>query len=190
MDEKFLGRYKKIYLEEKTSDPDLQKGLDNLMRMLPEQDSPSRNIFLRYRYLFAGIILLILIGTAGLAQAANSGELLYPVKILTNNVAAKIFGQPQIIFKKQEKNVIVPTIISPKPTEKETDEDQKDSKKERDEIKEHEIERNKPKEDARKQENEVKGVSSEVMEIKKPDREERGEPNKEKNKKYNQKKEY
>lgn len=203
MDKKILERYKKIYLEEKVSDPALQKGLDNLMRMLPEQDSPVHNTFFRYRFLFAGIILLMLVGTAGLAQAANSGELLYPVKILTNNVAAKIFGRPEINSKKVENNIISPTIITPKPTEKENEEDQKDLQQKGDENKEQdETEKNKPEEDARKQENEVKGVSSEVGEIKKPESEERGQSdknksnelsngdsNKEKNKKDNQRKE-
>ncbi len=189
MDEKILEQYKKIYLEEKISDHDLQQGLDNLIRMLPEQDSPVRNIFFRYRFLFAGIILLLMIGTAGMAQAANSGELLYPVKILTNNVAAKIFGKPEINAKREEKGDI--------------NESRKDLKQEGKEIRGQEKEeKNNPEEDARKQENEVKGVSNEIKEIKKPDSEERGQSdknksnesgkgnsNKEKDKKDNQRKE-
>lgn len=174
MDEKNLKQYKKIYLEEKISDPALQKGLDNLMRMLPEQDSSVRNTFFRYRFLFAGIILLMLVGTAELAQAANSGELLYPVKILTNNVAAKIFGKPEITVKREEKK------------EKENTEKQKDLKQEKKEIRGQEKEeKNKPEQDEREQENQVKGARTEVTEIKKPKSDEREQSNRDKSKHLN-----
>jgi len=180
MDKKLLEQYKKIYLEEKISDHALQKGREDLLRMLPEQDSPARNTFFRYRFLFAGIILLMLIGTAGMVQAANSGELLYPVKILTNNVAAKIFGKPEINAKKEEEK------------EKVEIEDQKDLKQEKKEIRGQEKEdKNKPEEDEREQKNEVKGEhvdnlkpdnlrANEVTQIKKRDSEERGQSDKNK----------
>lgn len=159
MDEIFLEQYKKIYLKQKISDGDLQKSWDDLRQILPARDHPLRNTFIHYRYLFAGIILFLLIGTAGLAQASKSGEILYPVKILTNNVAAKIFGKPQITEKKLEKNVITLPTTTPIPTEKEIKEDQKELKQEKKEIKEqNETGDNKSKENAESQDSEVKGA--------------------------------
>lgn len=189
MDEQFLEQYKKIYLRKKMQDDALQKSWNELSRRLPAQDLPAQNLIFRYRFLFAGIILLLLAGTAGMAQASRSGELLYPVKILTNNVAAKIFGNPRITSNRLEKTVNVEPTKQPQPTEKEENEIKNDLKPEVKEIKEqNEPEREENEEDGSKQETQIKGVSTEnteqinihaneASEIKKPNNGENGESN-------------
>lgn len=192
MDKKLLEQYKKIYLEQRISEQDLQKSWEDISRILPAQDLPKHNSFSRYGFLFVCIFLLLLIGTVSMAQASRTGELLYPVKVLTNNVAVKIFGKPEITAEKVKKDRIDAPTKAPLPTEKGNKEEQKDSEQEGKKNKEQNTpKRNESKEETDKQENEVKGVrtdnqeydnlpANEVKESKKSESEERGESNKNK----------
>lgn len=87
MKDEQLKEYKKLYLETSPTTTS-EEGWKNLSQLLPKQKANIPTF--RYAFIFACILFLILFGTVTVSQAAKPGNILYPVKVLSDKVVSKI----------------------------------------------------------------------------------------------------
>lgn len=92
--EKLLKEVKADY--QKTELPSYLKneGWSNLTYKLTSQKGSIFGLFFRNSFIFAAIIIVALGTTATVSQASNPGDILYPVKIASEEIVAKITGNP------------------------------------------------------------------------------------------------
>jgi hypothetical protein len=104
MDEN-LEKLRKNYLQTKT--PNFLKDWDSLQTELVAQDlsSPSPQPFFRLALASFGL-LIFLSSVVGLAQASTAGQSLYSVKLLTDQVIAKVTNQPELPLEKRADEVV------------------------------------------------------------------------------------
>lgn len=83
-----------------------ENGLVNLYQNLNPQKAPNRMIVHIPGLIFATFTLLILGGFLTTAQTAKPGTLLYPLKLLSDNLIAKVSGRPEIKIEKRGQEVL------------------------------------------------------------------------------------
>lgn len=98
-------KYKKIYWDIKLSD----KEIENSWQQFSQKNftrSPLPFPLAKYGAIFFSLLVIFLVGIVGLTQAATSGNLLYPVKILSDKVVGKISNKPEINTEKRAQEII------------------------------------------------------------------------------------
>lgn len=83
-----------------------ENGLVNLYLNLNPQKAPNRMVVHIPGLIFAIFTLLILGGFLITAQTAKPDTLLYPLKLLSDNLIAKVSGRPEIKIEKRGQEVI------------------------------------------------------------------------------------
>lgn len=114
-----LKNYKRIYLEEKISKQAIEKSWDTVRRRLPQQDEPKKYYY-PAAFMFASMLLFFFLGTIGVSQASRPGDVLYPVKVLSDKVAAKVTGNYHTKVEKRATEVIREADRSPERLEEAT----------------------------------------------------------------------
>jgi hypothetical protein len=99
-----LEKYRKIYLQTKVPAKLQHEGWNNIRTELARQDLPTDQSNWLPRLALASLILFF--SLVGVAQAANPDQILYPVKIVTDNLTARITNQPQIPIEKRADEII------------------------------------------------------------------------------------
>ena len=128
MNEELIKKYKKVYLETKVPEYLLENGLEDLKFRLPEQDKPRHSVF-RYGLIFASLFLVISAATVSASQNAKEGDLLWPVRAISEPV---IMTVKQNITQNQNKDgmtEIKPSVRPTSPTPASANEDQRDENK-------------------------------------------------------------
>lgn len=98
-----LKSYKKIYWEIKLPDEKVQQNWQDLKAKI---NPPIKIPFFRFGFIASIFLLFSSVGIIGLAQAASPGAILYPVKVLSDKVFAKVSGQPQLPTEKRVEELI------------------------------------------------------------------------------------
>ena len=101
-----LEKLRKEYLKIKAPDYLVQNGWVDLQTRLSAQESPNRRFFPKPALIFASVILLFFAGSLTAAQAAKPGDVLYPVKLLSDDLQAKITGKEEIKLEKRAQEFI------------------------------------------------------------------------------------
>lgn len=103
MNENKMKSFKKIYWDIKLSSTQVEQNWQDLKTKI----NPSVKIpFFRFGFMVIIFLLVAFIGTIGLAQASSPGTALYPIKILSDQIFAKVSQQPQIPTEKRMEEVI------------------------------------------------------------------------------------
>jgi hypothetical protein len=106
MRENDLRKYKEVYKNSTVSDAVIQQNWESLRGILPERKNHQHTGFYRAAFVFAGLLLFISAGTVGAAQTARPGDMLYPVKVLSDTVISKVTGKPHAILEKRVDELI------------------------------------------------------------------------------------
>lgn len=142
---KELEQLKKIYLNIRPSEQETEKSWAEFKGKI---NSHSRFSFPYFRYGVITLSLLVVFsaGLAGLTEAANPGSTLYPVKVLSDKVIAKVTGKPEIKIERRADDLIEVTKKSPEPAPKKVEEASKQYQKALDET-EKEVKKDEKKEE-------------------------------------------
>lgn len=102
-----LDKLKKNYFDIKLTDQEVEESWNRLERRL----KPALPSFPSFRYAVISLALVIMISSgiatlAGIVQAADTGSPLYPVKILSDKVIAKVTGRPEIKVERRAEDLI------------------------------------------------------------------------------------
>lgn len=127
MNKKQLDELKKVYLSIHPQER-VDESWKVLSPLLPEQERPTTRRSYRYTYFFTGmlaVVLVVSLSVAGIAQAAQPGDALYPVKVLSDKVVSTVLGKPQIQVQRRANDVINSSNKAPENLEKATNEYQK-----------------------------------------------------------------
>ncbi len=92
----------------------VHQGWSDLANQLDERQTTDLRLLFGKGLVFASVILLLFGGLVTAAQAAKPGETLYPVKLLSDSVAARVSGKPEITVEKRGQEIID---LSQKPSE-------------------------------------------------------------------------
>lgn len=99
-----LNEFKKIYWDIKLSDSEVKNSWLQFEKRLTH--ARPGLLWLKYGSAFLTLVVLFLIGIVGIAQAADPGTPLYPVKILSDKITGKVFNKPEIPVEKRADEVI------------------------------------------------------------------------------------
>ncbi len=99
-----LEKYRKLYLRTTIPATLEYEGWNNVRTQLVEHDLP----FAKKSYLpglaLASIVLLVTL--TSIAQAANPGQSLYPVKLLTDDLVSKVTNKPELKIEKRGQELL------------------------------------------------------------------------------------
>ncbi len=103
-----LRNFKDYYLKGTPGDEQVNLGWKKLQAQLDSTPTQGRFYFPYFKQSAAFLAILIFCSTAlvSLAQAADPGTPLYPVKLLADQIAAKVTDQPQLKVEKRAQDVI------------------------------------------------------------------------------------
>lgn len=103
-----LYKLKKIYFSSEPSEATVNKSWKKLEARLGVQDEVVRSApFYRSRlFAVAALCLVLLFGVVGLSQKAVPGDVLYPVKRFSEEVALKIYPNQEIVTERRADEVI------------------------------------------------------------------------------------
>ena len=119
MIEEKLENFRKVYIGSGKKN----LTLPNILEQLPSQNHPHAYALKAATFALAAVLLTG--SVLGVAQAANPGTKLYPLKLLSDEVLAKITGKDELKIKKRAQEVIESTNASQKQQEEALKEFQK-----------------------------------------------------------------
>lgn len=136
-----LDAYKASYLQIKASEKQIDESWENVKHRLPKQDIWSNYMVMRYAFASIALLSIFFVGFVNVVQAAKPGEILYPVKVLQNNVLATILKKAETVPDDIKESLSSPDTIKNLPTEKkktpeETSNDEKQEQKNNTSLKE------------------------------------------------------
>lgn len=106
MNERETKFYKEIYKRIAVSDAEVNGQWEMLQTRLPiRQENNSRFVY-RSAFLVSLLLLIVVGGTVGAAQAARPGDILYSVKVLSDRIVAKVTNKPQVMIEKRAEELI------------------------------------------------------------------------------------
>lgn len=106
MIEEKLENFRKEYLKIGPSVYLEHHGWQDLSVKLESRKAANLNMFFGRGLAFTSLILLLLGGVVGVAQASKPGDKLYPVKLAADEVAAKVTGNVEIKIERRAQDVI------------------------------------------------------------------------------------
>ncbi len=164
--EERIEKLKKVYLATEISEQEINKRWQDLEMLLGEQNRRDyAPIFMR-SFAILSLVLLCMGGLVAFAQAAKPGEILYPVKVLSENTVKKVKQVAPIFIesKKIEKKIEEQqeNKISSSSAKKEEDKKELEQKKHEDEVKGIEVERKESQSESEKKDNLEKPTIIEV----------------------------
>lgn len=107
MNEQDLRDYKELYKNITVSDTAVHQNWKRLSDTLPARRYNRQFHSVWGAVLVACIgVLISVVGTVGFAQTARPGDALYPIKVLSQTVTAKVMRKPEKIIEKRTDDVI------------------------------------------------------------------------------------
>lgn len=106
MTETELRHYKEIYKHISVSDLVIEQNWESLRGILPARQSSVHRHIYQAAFLLAVVSLFFIAGTVKVAQASRPGDLLYSVKIVSDEVIAKVTGKQSTIIEKRAEELI------------------------------------------------------------------------------------
>lgn len=105
MIKKKLNIYKQLYWDIKVPKDQVEQSWQNLKPLL---NTPLRisHPFFRQGAMFLSLLLLFLLSIVSFTQAATPGTPLYRTRVLSDEIAAKISGRPELTMERRIKDVI------------------------------------------------------------------------------------
>src|SRR3990167_5544083 len=130
MIEEKLENFRKVYIGSGKKN----LTLPNILEQLPSQNHPHAYALKAATFALAAVLLTG--SVLGVAQAANPGTKLYPLKLLSDEVLAKITGKDELKIEKRAQEVINSTDASQRQRDEALDQFQKTLEETKKEAKE------------------------------------------------------
>lgn len=96
MSEQQLKEYKRIYNNISVPSRKVDENWMLLSSRIPTRKHLQYMHWMKYGFMFASIVLVLLVGVTSAAQAAQPGDVLYPVKVFSKPFVSKIIGKPLV----------------------------------------------------------------------------------------------
>ena len=106
MIEDHLEKFRKEYLKIGPSVHLEHHGWQDLYAKLERRQDLGLNLLFGRGLAFASITLLLFASVVGVAQAAKPGDVLYPVKLFSDQIVAQVSGKPEIKVERRGQEVI------------------------------------------------------------------------------------
>lgn len=104
MSEQQLKEYKQIYKNISVPSHKVDENWKLLSSRLPTRKHLQHMYWVKYGFMFASVILVLLVGVTSAAQASQPGDVLYPVKVFSKPFISKIIGKPSVSNDKNSHN--------------------------------------------------------------------------------------
>lgn len=98
-----MNKLKKIYRDIKLPDKQVEKSWQDLRKRI---DVSSGIPYFKFGSVFLSLLFIFLSAIVVFAQTTTPGTTLYPVKILSDQIVAKVSGEPQIPIERRAQDLI------------------------------------------------------------------------------------